>query len=327
MEHGTIYSRTKTTSPKKSKLKRLKRAAGDELPSLQLTERDYAILQAVYDYRALATPQIDALFFSQSRAPLSGARPNSRCLHRLKLLYHHGFLCRTEQPQTLAEGRKPLVYSLDVRGARLVAQQQGVDFEQLKWSRSDRTIKQLFLDHLLASNQVRVGFVLSALAKGAMLDTWLDERGIRLAHADEMVDIHDPQNPREVLPVKLFPDGYFSLTLGENRYRVFLEIDRGTETVSTTDWKRPSWTRKILAYLQYYRSGLYQARYHTRSLRILTVTTSEKRLASLKEATEKADGQRRFWFTTFEQVATEDVLTAPIWQIATKEGLHAMNEL
>src|SRR5262249_54589652 len=154
---------------------------------------------------------------------------------------------------------------------------------------------------------------LSALANRAVLDTWLDERGIRLAHANELVDIHDPEHPAEVLSVKLFPDGYFSLTSDENRYCVFLEIDRGTETVSTIDWKRPSWTRKIMTYLQYYRSGAYQTRYHTRSLRILTVTTSERRLANLKEATEKTGGQRRFWFTTLERISTEDVLTAPIW--------------
>jgi len=32
---------------------------------------------------------------------------------RLKLLFHHGYLFRDEQPTKLTEGRRPLVYVLD----------------------------------------------------------------------------------------------------------------------------------------------------------------------------------------------------------------------
>jgi predicted transcriptional regulator len=89
----------------KQRLPQLQRASKDTLPSFRLTERDIEIIQAVYAYRALTTDHIETLLFSPST--------HSRCLFRLKNLYHHGFLLRTEQPQSLTEGRKPFVYWLD----------------------------------------------------------------------------------------------------------------------------------------------------------------------------------------------------------------------
>jgi hypothetical protein len=103
-----------------------------------------------------------------------------------------------------------------------------------------------------------------------------------------------------------------------------VEIDRGTVTGESTKWENRDWSRKVLSYLTYYHSGQYQARYQTKSLRILTITTTEKRLATLKQATEKAGGRSRFWFTTQDKATTEDILTAPIWQKAGQLGAFAL---
>jgi hypothetical protein len=84
--------------------------------------------------------------------------------------------------------------------------------------------------------------------------------------------------------------------------------------------------RKVRAYMAYYRSGQYHARYGTRSLRVLTVTTSQKRLANLKASTEQAGGGPMFWFTTFDRVNTENILSAPIWQVAGDKGNHSLIE-
>jgi len=50
---------------------------------------------------------------------------------------------------------------------------------------------------------------------------------------------------------------------------------------------------------------------------VLTVTTGEKRLDNLRRLTEEAEGKVKFWFTTFDQLTPETVLTAPIWQVAS----------
>jgi hypothetical protein len=88
---------------------------------------------------------------------------------------------------------------------------------------------------------------------------------------------------------------------------------------------RSSKSEKVQAYLEYTRSGKYAERYGTRSLRVLTVTTGEKRLANLKRATEQAGGREMFWFTTVEQVGSgEGLLVAKIWQVAGQEGVSAL---
>lgn len=122
----------------------------------------------------------------------------------------------------------------------------------------------------------------------------------------------------------IVPDGYFRLRTNEDTYNFFVEIDRGTVTGEATEWGRRDWGRKIKAYLEYYRSGLYERRYGTRDLRILTVTTGETRLAHLKAVTEEAGGKGRFWFSTFDRIKHGDVLSDSLWNVAAREGLVAL---
>jgi hypothetical protein len=70
----------------------------------------------------------------------------------------------------------------------------------------------------------------------------------------------------------------------------------------------------------YYRAGKFHDRYHAKGMTVLTVTTGkEGRLTTLKKATEAAGGAQRFWFTTLDRLAGADILTAPIWSVATTE--------
>ncbi len=114
------------------------------------------------------------------------------------------------------------------------------------------------------------------------------------------------------------------LDTGVHLYHHFLEIDLRTVTGAASTWGKRDWARKVSAYLEYYRSGKYQQRYKTKGLRILTVTTGEKRLANLKAAAERVGGRARFWFTTLEQVRTSDVLTDPIWRLGGSNEHHTL---
>jgi hypothetical protein len=97
------------------------RVSEEQRPRFRLTERDRDIVLAVYQYRVLTTNQIETLFFKpKDSAPKSPY--NSRCRLRLQALYHAGYLRRDEQPQKMTEGRKPLLYSLDLEGAKLISQ-------------------------------------------------------------------------------------------------------------------------------------------------------------------------------------------------------------
>lgn len=312
----------KRSTSKQSKLSRLQDANINDhhLPGLRITERDAGILMAVYQYRALTTPQIERLFFSTATPTEQPTKPNTRCQYRLQMLYQHDYLLRDEQPQRLTEGRKPFVYWLAKRGAAVV--EELLDGEELDWSPREHRISSLFLEHLLATNDVRVAITMATPKHNFSIATWLDDRSLKRQHMNDIVTLHGPQGRTQKAAV--VPDGYFVLDTDQYLYHHFLEIDMSTTTGVASKWGRRDWARKVSAYLEYYRSGKYQERYKTQGLRILTVTTGEKRLANLKAATEKAGGKARFWFTTFEQIRKGDGLTDPIWQKAGEEGDHTL---
>jgi hypothetical protein len=282
----------------------------------RLTPRDGQIIDAVWRYRALTTPQIAALYF-----PTADGSVSSQCLTRLRHLVSAGYLDRQEQPQLRTDGRKPSVHFLSKEGAAFLVDEIGVEPQELDWKRSDNNVSWLFLSHLLSTNDVRIAIVRAAHAHGWTLEAWLDDRTLKKAELD-YVEIGDGSGPRRRAAV--VPDGYFALSDGTYIYHHFLELDRGTVTADAAARDKRDWARKVQIYLEYYRSGKFQARYRTKSCRILTVTTSPARLATLKRTTEAAGGRTRFWFTTLDQVEPDRVLTQPIWSAAASDSQHSL---
>lgn len=237
-------------------------------------------------------------------------------------MYQHGYLFRDEQAQKLSEGRKPLVYFLDTKGAELLAQLRAIPVRDLDWRPSHNDVKQPFLEHLLASNDVRVAFTTNAVSHDYHIVEWRDELALRRPQMKDLVTIKGPVGAQA--RVAVVPDGYCRLDAGSDIYNFFFEIDMRTVTGEASKWGKRDWARKVKVFLEYYRSGLYQKRYQTADMRVLTITTGETRLANLKRITEAAGGKARFWFTTFELVAQGDVLTKPIWWVASRKERHAL---
>lgn len=308
----------------KKRLPQLQRTSKDSLPSFRLTERDMAIIEAVASYRALTTEHIETLFFSPST--------RSKCKLRLKYLYHHGFLLRTEQPQSISEGRKPFVYWLDRGGAEQIAINQGVEFSEVEWKPNAHKIGPQFLYHLLDTNTVRIAITQAATKHAFTLLEWRDEETLRTDHANDIVTIKGQQGGEQKTIV--VPDDYFMLDVpvpGENRSlvsRFFVEIDRRTVTgeAKASALSQRDWAHKVQAYIAYYRSEAHIKRYGSTAGRVITITTGERRAANLKAITERVGGKARFWFTTFDQIAPETVLTEPIWSVASREGLYTLTK-
>ena len=302
------------TSGSKPRLKTLQRASKKQLPGLHLTERDLRIIQAVYEYRALTTSQIETLFFP-------GGTPGQRnqCQRRLKKLFHNGYLWRGEQPiKPTEEARKPLVYRIDKGALEILPGLLEVEPEDIDWHPRERTVSDRGLNHLLKTNDVRVALTAAADQHDMLVENWKDERILKREHAHEKVQISGPQGG--TYQATIIPDGYFQLAIpdGDNYKRAhqFLEVDLATEVVRATTQAR-DFARKVKGYIAYYSSGRYKKRYQTKSMRVLTVTTSERRLQSLKSATEEIGGKKIFWFTTFDQITPQTALTEPIWQVAS----------
>ena len=233
-------------------------------------ERDKAIVRAVYQYRALSREQIQALIFPDIRPEVPQ--------RRLKALYHHRYLERIPVPASdhPMASYKP-VYRLARAGAELIAFEQEIELRSLLyWGKSDdkegRTtdVGVLFLEHLLKMNDFRIAITLAAKRHGYQIEKWLDESTLRTF--DDSVTITTENGRKE--KVAVIPDGYFVLDIGNRRAHFLLEIDRATMTNSR-------WKQKIEAYQAYLQQGGYERRYNTRSLRVLTVTTSDERLTNL----------------------------------------------
>lgn len=289
-------------------------------PAMRLTARDIEIVQAIYSYRVLTTPQVQRLFFpgdpeqqrhyhqthNQIQKPNEGRLNQAR--RRLKLLYQHGYLWRGEQVVQVTDGSLPYLYFLNKQGAELLEQ---INDEAINWKPKHRYLKPLFIPHLVDTNDVRISFTLAMRPQ-----CWLSGQDLERiqGEAKEYVTITMGERDQRVAVI---PDGYFVVRWENLRYHFFLEVDRATESGTR-------WGRKIKAYVAYYRSGLYEQRYGTKSLRILTVTTSPERLTNLKRITEKVGGKGRFWFTTFDQLTPETAFTANIWQKGGSNGTFAL---
>jgi len=290
--------------------------------SITLTRRDLEIFATLWSTRYMNAPQIQRLFWRESRGGTFGQL--KACQRRLRLLTQHKLLRRIDLPVRRGEAPPPYIYTLDKGGAEVLSQELGVSFEEINWRPTDAEENDIFLLHHLATNEVRIAITLACEQTGYTLDTWLDEKELRSEGMYDHVVLTGPQGREERIAV--IPDGFFVLHSDKRIARFCLEVDRGTVTVQPTLLERRGWRQKITAYLAYEASGAYSQRYQSKTLWVLTVTTGERRLRHMKEVTEAVGGDHRFWFTTFEQLRPETILTEKIWYYAGSNEPHALLE-
>lgn len=257
-------------------------------PAMRLTERDIAILQAIYDYRVLSTPQLQTLFF--------GSLVKTRA--RLNLLYHHRLIDRKFSGLYFAKMNTPILHVLDRRGADILSQ---LGTLRHGWHRKSKQVGGFFLEHTLAINTVRVAVVKACQDLGVQLVEWRSENDLKTSY--DRVTL-----PTNTKPTAVIPDGYFVLDTPKGLTHFFLELDRATETNAI-------FKRKVAAYQVYRGSQLVLKRFGTSKFRVLTVTTSAARLKHLVRTTSASKAKHHFWFTTLNKVTPEAMLTNPIWQI------------
>lgn len=284
---------------------RHKRVEETERPVMVLTNRDKEIIKAVNDHRALKQEHIQALFFTS----------RSTAQFRLQRLFQHEFLDR--QFLSVVSGgpaASPAIYTLGKRGAKVLVEESNYGQQELRLPKG--IFSWQFVEHTLKIADFRVAVTLAAKANGFTVEEWRDETTFR-SHPD-YVTLTDKRGKSLKKPV--LPDGYFCLVTPNGKSRFFVEVDRGTEELS-------KFTPQVRVYNQYTASGQYQQQYQAKSLRILVVTSSSKRLATLREATQKIGGDRKYWFTTFMQAIPDAVLTDLIWQTLEDDGLQPLIKL
>lgn len=271
---------------------------------MQVTERDLRILRWVAAFRYMTREQVEKLEFSPST--------HSYCKRRLSLLFHNGYLRRSFLPLRSAFGAAQIYYTLDGRGADLVAEIFGLRRAEVDWRPRDGRREPLYMEHTLRINDTRTLMLLAA-RRAALELVWIDERDLKRRARDHRVI--DPLHPSE--KITIVPDGY--LTVGD-RWSFALELDRGT--VEEGPFKR-----KVRGYGEWKRSGLYEKSFGTPSLRVLFVvadaTRDRKRLERIKRWTEAANGGTMFWFAGLDALDSGP-LYEPRWHVARREGLHSL---
>ena len=272
------------------------------------TERDRQIVAAVASHRALTSDQIALLLWGEMKA-------SSRCRLRLRLLAGEGYLDRAEQPVTLAEGRRPLVYFLNARGAALAAEIPEAQEAAAGWVKERNDVRWMFLEHLLATNDIRIRLTLSGQQAGFALLEWRDDASLASQSIRDQFTVLTLAGRRESWAVG--PDGYASFLApdGKTRHRVFIEADRATVPLTR-------WQAKVEKYLAYFASSVFRERYEaSKPFRVLTVTTSPERLANMRQITAAVPGAGPwFWFATYQAISDPvRLFHEPIWQMAGAE--------
>ncbi len=205
---------------------------------------------------------------------------------------------------------------LTAKGAQLVREHYaavGYDPEALRWSPKIREYTNQTIDHELAINDVAIAAVTAARSAGIALHDWHDDQQLHSLKASGRVRFFD-----------FTPDGFFILETPQKRQPYFIEVDRGTESV--TGRAPNTWQRKIERYGTYlkerYRDDPYFA--GLPAPLVLTVTTGPERLGNLLDATRTAGGQKAYWFTTRAWIEPPYDFLGAIWQVPTIDGFLSL---
>jgi hypothetical protein len=335
--------------------------------AFSMQPRDCEILEIIGLCGALTSEQIGlyvwetvGVFTDTKKVNPDGSHPpkitvQSNCQRRIKLLYEAGFVQRVERFQTLKEGKKSYFYTLTSNGAEALASVRGDIF----WRKTDSRLRPNYVEHLIMTNDARLAILRQAKKdspSGLQIIKWRDELMLAQDHRDLKIPVG--VNPdKSIVYASLIPDAHAVLcTRDGHEHRYLLEADNKTETVISNNPTYRTWAYKINLYMRFIfplkgeKESLYTKLYKAPDVKVLTVTTSQERLENLLRVSERVGAQKRFWFTTRDQViqiglqqidgkttregnpqykvTLPNIWADPIWRIAgdKERRLHSLSE-
>ena len=260
---------------------------------IELTARDIEIFKLLEQYRYLRSTFIHAFV---------GGASETRFKERLGHLYHEGgYLDRPSQQWEFADARhRPVVYEIGAGAARTL-REAGVTVGDARTFLAATAHRQ-FLHSLMVCE------ALASLDLGVRADPRL-----RLIAWPEILG-RAPETTRSSprpfrVPVPsggyLVPDGLFGIEYagsGKKAYRFFaLEADRGTMPVVRSNPQQTSYLRKMTAYREVIAHQVHKTHWGLPNLFVLTITTSETRMADIIGRLEgQAGNNAAFLFKTID---------------------------
>jgi hypothetical protein len=296
--------------PSPTRLPRFRRAS--EPPIFRLTDDDVEIVRQLARHRFLRSTHIAALV----------GRSLDRTNDRLSCLFHAGYIDRPRAQLDYypTSGSAPLVYALADRGARLLIERDGIEFANVEWSRKNREAGRPFIEHQLAIVDFSV----------ALQHAVRNRPDVRLIRPDEIMAVlpERTRNVRNLFSFKvkvaqrglvreraIAPDFTFGLVLPSGSHRYFVvEIDRGTMPITRSNLMQTSFEQKMRAYLIAHAAKLHERNFGWNTFRVLTITTDDRRMRSMREASRRLHiphslGAPLFYFATRWELSHNDPLT------------------
>lgn len=219
----------------------------------RLSERDLAIVADVVRLRFLTAGQLSRLHFASIPQPVTRIRRVQRSLGRL---VEHGLLTRCQRRVGgVRAGSASFTYAPTAEAIRLDDFRAGRGMARARGVSEPGTS---FVDHTVAVNELFVAIIEAARSGRVEL----------LEHQAE------PDCWRSFLgpigaAVRLRPDVFVALGVGEFEQRSFVEVDRGSEGSSAL-------RRKLGTYIAYWRSGTEQQRHDVFPRVVWQVTTARR---------------------------------------------------
>jgi hypothetical protein len=248
-----------------------------------LTERDRAVLRDVAELELVSRPQFQ-------RRKHFGSRTRANAV--LARLVRFGYLATRRQP--VVGGSRRVLYHLGPVGQELL----GIDSNGNLKGRRMKQLSDLFIEHHLRTNDVRLGFWVAAHPQYSF-DRWITDAALR------------PLN------LGLVPDGYVEYRHSGLSFAAFVELDLGTETLGR-------WEGKTREYLKLAYSGAFRSAFKHHYFRVLVITSSPGRLQSLQKTIGRIT-PKIFWLTTIDDVYRDGPMGL-IWHRPQGTTLHSLTE-
>ena len=267
-----------------------------------LTERDSEVLMSVYTYRYLTTAQIERLHFPSRRT----------AQRRLSRLAGSGLLTYFTVP-AIADR----IYMLTRRGASHIARSMSIAPDELLWSKRSGPPKDYyFMKHFVGISDFRISLTRATEHSMISLLGFIPEHyGTKHASGRITKYIKDvsfsTREPGE--RILHTPDAVFALESKGKALLFFLEIDRGTETISNPNKGVGKMVRFYEAYANEGRYRGYAQDFGCAAFgnfRLLIVTTTQRRIGNMRNALGDARNpvHKFFWLTTSDKVTEASIL-------------------
>jgi len=291
-EYNIVMTATEIASHVRAGSKRFVRP--DRLPEFKLTPRVLALLAYTGKHRLISSDDLARLD--------GGSGQNVK--RELRNLWANRYLLRPAvQLNTVAiTGPQPLVYGISNRGARLLRDHGHLIDTDVDWSENCRRAGVAFINHSVARSRFM-----------AALDVAQRTRDdINLLEAPDIIARAPEKTQRARYPLKWVaqvPDGHgrevvetviaddlFALIFDDDSASYFLvEIDRGQMPVRRHGKSREEFAggkrrmrtfymHKLATYYHGWRQRRHVEQFGIEQLRVLTVTTSEKRIDTMLDA-------------------------------------------